>query len=85
MIPRLSVMIRPPDPGLEPEERKEEQGVVAAPPPPVKDNQQAHEKSPVKVPTKHSIQISNNSKGGKSTLKFRKTWLDEVQRRSKGE
>ena len=85
MIPRLSVMIRPPDPGLEPEERKEEQGVVAAPPPPVKDNQQAHEKSPIKVPTKHSIQISNNSKGGKSTLKFRKTWLDEVQRRSKGE
>ena len=35
--------------------------------------------------TFHSIQISNNSKGGKSTLKFKKTWLDEVQRRSKGE
>ena len=85
MIPRLSLMIRPPDPSLEPDERKEEQGVVAAPPPPVKENLTANEKSPAKVQTNHSIQISNNSRRGKSTLKFKKTWLDEVRRRSKGE
>ena len=70
MIPRLSLMIRPPDPGLEPDVKKEGQGVVAAPPPPVTENQSAIEKSPVKVPTNHSIPISNNSKGEKSTLKF---------------
>ena len=85
VIPRLSLMVRPPDPGLETDDKKEEQGVVAAPPPPAKENQQAHEKSPVKVPTIHSIPLSKNSKGGKSTLKFKKTWLDEVRRRSKGE
>ena len=85
MIPRLSLMIRPPDPGLEPDVKKEGQGVVAAPPPPVKENQSAIEKAPVKVPTHHSIPNSNNSKGGKSTLNFKKTWLDEVRRRSKGE
>ena len=85
MIPRLSLMLRPPDPGLETEDKKDEQGVVAAPPPPVMESQEAIEKSLKKVPTNNSIPISRNSKGEKAKLKFKKTWLDEVRRRSKGD
>ena len=55
---------------------------MAAPPPPSeKGNQEASVKSPRKVPTSNS----NISTKGKVKLKFQKTWLDNVQRRSKGE
>ena len=76
-------MIRPPDDDLETIESKEKaEGVVAAPPPPSeKGNQEASVKSPRKVPTSNS----NISTKGKVKLKFQKTWLDNVQRRSKGE
>ena len=85
MIPRLSLMLRPPDPGLETEDKKEGQGMVAVPPPPVMESQEAIEKSLDKVPTNHSIPIFENSKGEKAKSKFKKTWLDEVRRRSKGD
>ena len=85
MIPRLSLMLRPPDPGLEPDDKKEGQGVVAAPPPPVIEGQKAIDKSLNKVPTNNSIPTSKNSKGEKAKSKFKKTWLDEVRRRSKGD
>ena len=76
-------MIRPPDEGLETVASKEKaEGVVAAPPPPSdKGNQEASVKSPEKVPTSNS----NSTTKGKVKLKFQKTWLDNVKRRSKGE
>ena len=82
-IPRLSLMIRPPDKDLETVESTEKAGgVVAAPPPPSeKVNQEASGKSPDAVPTS----ISNSSTKGKVKLKFQKTWLDDVKRRSKGQ
>ena len=82
-IPRLSLMIRPPDGDLETVESKEKaEGVVAAPhPTSEKGNQEASVKSPEKVPTSNS----NISTRGKVKLKFQKTWLDNVKRRSKGE
>ena len=76
-------MIRPPDGDLETVESKEKaEGVVAAPhPTSEKGNQEASVKSPEKVPTSNS----NISTRGKVKLKFQKTWLDNVKRRSKGE
>ena len=82
-IPRLSLMVRPPDKDLETvESTGKAEGVVAAPPPPqVKDNHEASGKSPDTVPTS----TSNYSTKRKVKLKFQKTWLDDVKRRSKGQ
>ena len=76
-------MVRPPDKDLGTVESTEkEEGVVAAPPPPSKkDNQSVSSKSPDTVP----ISTSNYSTKGKVKLKFKKTWLDDVKRRSKGQ
>ena len=82
-IPRLSLMVRPPDKDLETvESTGKAEGVVAAPPPPqVKDNHEASGKSPDTVPTS----TSNYSTKRKVKLKSQKTWLDDVKRRSKGQ